>query len=51
MVSIQISEPADLLITHGVLITMDAERRIDRAARALYARMGYAIPHRWPVIE
>ena len=24
--------------------------RIDRAARALYERMGYRIPHRWPVV-
>jgi len=26
-------------------------RDIDRSARALYERMGYRIPHRWPVVE
>jgi 5-methylthioadenosine/S-adenosylhomocysteine deaminase len=43
----------EIILEHGEFTRVNAEdeyRRIDRAARALYERMGYRIPHRWPVI-
>lgn len=42
-----------VILESGHFTTVDEEdeyRRIDHAARALYERMGYRIPHRWPVL-
>ena len=51
----------DTVVVQGEVVLVDgrfarldaaaAYRRIDRAARSLYGRMGFEIPHRWPVIE
>ena len=41
------------ILEGGEFTTVDEEdeyRRIDRSARSLYERMGYQIPHRWPML-
>ncbi|MBI3943957.1 MAG: amidohydrolase [Chloroflexi bacterium] len=42
----------EIVLENGQFTRVDEEaeyRQIDRAARALYDRMGFRIPHRWPV--
>lgn len=43
----------EIILEGGRFTRLDEEaeyRRIDAAARALYKRMGFQIPHRWPVL-
>ncbi len=42
-----------IILEDGRFTRVDEEaeyRRIDAAARALYKRMGFQVPHRWPVL-
>jgi cytosine/adenosine deaminase-related metal-dependent hydrolase len=44
----------EIILEGGQFTRLDEEaeyRHIDQAARALYQRMGFTIPHRWPVID